>query len=90
MTVFAQVPLKDPETGETKEKMTAFVVERGFGGVTSGPPEKKMGIKCSNTAEIFFEDVKIPAENILGKEGEGFKVTIHKSNFSYLRNIINY
>ncbi|KMQ95777.1 very long-chain specific acyl- mitochondrial [Lasius niger] len=80
MTVFAQLPFKDPKTGETKEKVTAFIVERGFGGVTSGPPEKKMGIKCSNTAEIFFEDVKIPAENLLGNEGEGFKVAMNILN----------
>lgn len=76
MTVFAQVPTKDPETGETKDKITAFIVERSFGGVTSGPPEKKMGIKCSNTAEIHFEDVKIPAENVLSTEGQGFKVLL--------------
>ncbi|XP_071645789.1 very long-chain specific acyl-CoA dehydrogenase, mitochondrial [Temnothorax longispinosus] len=80
MTVFAQMPIKDPKTGETKDKVTAFIVERGFGGVTSGPPEKKMGIKCSNTAAIFFEDVKIPAENLLGKEGEGFKVAMNILN----------
>ncbi|XP_012539464.1 very long-chain specific acyl-CoA dehydrogenase, mitochondrial [Monomorium pharaonis] len=80
MTVFAQVPVTDPKTGKTKDKITAFIVERGFGGVTSGPPEKKMGIKCSNTAAIFFEDVKIPAENVLGKEGEGFKVAMNILN----------
>lgn len=80
MTVFAQVPMKDPRTGETKDKITAFIVERGFGGVTNGPPEKKMGIKCSNTAALFFEDVKIPAENVLGKEGEGFKVAMNILN----------
>jgi len=49
MTVFAQTPVTDPATGETKDKVTAFIVERSFGGVSSGPPEKKMGIKCSNT-----------------------------------------
>ncbi|XP_017892033.1 very long-chain specific acyl-CoA dehydrogenase, mitochondrial [Ceratina calcarata] len=76
MTVFAQVPTKDPETGETKDKVTAFIVERSFGGVTSGPPEKKMGIKCSNTAEVHFENVKIPAENVLNAEGQGFKVAM--------------
>jgi very long chain acyl-CoA dehydrogenase len=79
MTVFAQVPITDPKTGEIKNKMTAFIVERGFGGVTSGPPEKKMGIKCSNTTEVFFEDVKVPTENIIGKEGEGFKVKAEKN-----------
>ncbi|XP_076395518.1 acyl-CoA dehydrogenase very long chain isoform X2 [Megachile rotundata] len=76
MTVFAQVPTKDPETGETKDKVTAFIVERSFGGVTNGPPEKKMGIKCSNTAEVYFEDVKIPVENVLNTEGQGFKVAM--------------
>ena len=67
-TVFAQTPVKDPKTGEVKDKISAFVVERGFGGVTSGPPEKKMGIKASNTAEVHFEDVKVPIENLLGRE----------------------
>lgn len=76
-TVFAQTPVKDPRTGNTKDKVSAFIVERAFGGVTNGPPENKMGIKCSNTAEVYFEDVKIPAENLLGKEGEGFKVQIY-------------
>lgn len=60
--------------------MTAFIVERKFGGVTSGLPEKKMGIKCSNTAEVYYEDVKIPIENILGVEGEGFKVAMNILN----------
>ena len=60
--------MKDAKTGEMKDKISAFIVERGFGGVTSGPPEKKMGIKASNTAEVHFEDVKIPIENLLGGE----------------------
>ena len=42
----------------------------------SGPPEKKMGIKCSNTAEVYFEDTKVPVENVLGGVGEGFKVAM--------------
>ena len=74
MTVFAQTPVTDPTTGETKDKVTAFIVERSFGGVTSGPPEKKMGIKCSNTAEVYYDNVPIPVENVLGGVGEGFKV----------------
>lgn len=51
-----------------KEKVSAFIVERSFGGVTSGPPEKKMGIKASNTAEVHFDNVKIPKENLLGSK----------------------
>ena len=76
MTVFAQTPVTDETTGETKDKVTAFIVERSFGGVTSGPPEKKMGIKASNTAEVYYEDVKVPAENVLGGLGGGFKVSL--------------
>ena len=60
--------------------MSAFIVERSFGGVTSGPPEKKMGIKASNTAEVNFDNVKVPVENILGSEGEGFKIAMNILN----------
>ncbi len=66
--MFAQTPVKDAKTGEVKDKISAFIVERAFGGVSSGKPEKKMGIKASNTAEVYFEDVKIPVENLLGGE----------------------
>ncbi len=64
--MFAQTPVKDPKSGEMKDKISAFVVERSFGGVSSGLPEKKMGIKASNTAEVYFDNVKIPVENLLG------------------------
>ena len=73
-TVFAQTPAIDEKTGQAQTKMTAFVVERKFGGVTHGAPEKKMGIKGSNTAEVYFEDCKVPVENVLGGVGNGFKV----------------
>lgn len=79
-TVFAQVPVKDSRTGLTKNKVTAFIVERDFGGVTSGPPEKKIGIRTSNTTEVFFDDVRIPKENLLGGEGNGFKVAMNILN----------
>lgn len=79
-TVFAKTPVKDEVTGEVKDKVTAFIVERKFGGVKNGPPEKKMGIKCSNTAEVYFEDVKVPTENILGGLGNGFKVAMNILN----------
>ncbi|KAL3272867.1 hypothetical protein HHI36_014328 [Cryptolaemus montrouzieri] len=80
MTVFAQTPVNDPKTGKVVDKVTAFIVERSFGGVTNGPPEKKMGIKCSNTAEVYYEDVKIPVENVLGGVGNGFKVAMNILN----------
>jgi len=79
-TVFAQTPVTDEETGKTKNKVTAFIVERGFGGVTSGPPEKKMGIKASNTAEVSFDEVKVPLENVLDGVGNGFKVAMNILN----------
>merc|ERR1719394_1888446 len=75
-TVFAKTPVTDEATGTTTEKVTAFIVERSFGGVTNGPPEKKMGIKCSNTAEVYFENTPIPVENVLGGVGNGFKVAM--------------
>nr|CDJ86276.1 Acyl-CoA dehydrogenase and Acyl-CoA oxidase dehydrogenase domain containing protein [Haemonchus contortus] len=78
-TVFAQTPVKMPD-GSTKDKVSAFIVERAFGGVTSGPQEKKMGIKGSNTTEVHFDNVKVPVENLLGKEGEGFKVAMNILN----------
>uniref|UniRef100_A0A3P8UM54 Very long-chain specific acyl-CoA dehydrogenase, mitochondrial n=1 Tax=Cynoglossus semilaevis TaxID=244447 RepID=A0A3P8UM54_CYNSE len=79
-TVFAKTPMKDPSTGEVQDKISAFVVERSFGGVTHGPPEKKMGIKASNTAEVYFDNVRVPAECLLGEVGGGFKIAMNILN----------
>jgi len=79
-TVFAKTPITDEKTGTVTEKVSAFIVERSFGGVTNGPPEKKMGIKCSNTAEVYFENTPIPVENVLSKPGDGFKVAMQILN----------
>jgi very long chain acyl-CoA dehydrogenase len=76
-TVFAKTPSAVP--GE-KDGMTAFIVERRFGGVKPGKPEKKLGIKGSNTVELAFEDVPIPRENVLGEVGGGFKVAMQILN----------
>ncbi|XP_052748861.1 very long-chain specific acyl-CoA dehydrogenase, mitochondrial [Galleria mellonella] len=78
MTVFAQTPIE--KDGKTVDKVTAFIVERSFGGVSSGPPENKMGIKCSNTAEVYFEDVRVPTRCVLGGIGNGFKVAMNILN----------
>ncbi|XP_018571262.1 very long-chain specific acyl-CoA dehydrogenase, mitochondrial [Anoplophora glabripennis] len=80
MTVFAQTPVTDKKTGKTVDKVSAFIVERSFGGITNGPPEKKMGIKCSNTAEVYYDNVKVPVENLLGELGSGFKVAMNILN----------
>jgi very long chain acyl-CoA dehydrogenase len=79
-TVFCKTPITDPATGTTTEKVSAFIVERAFGGVTHGPPEKKMGIKCSNTAEVYFENTPVPVENVLSAPGDGFKVAMQILN----------
>ncbi|XP_064456269.1 very long-chain specific acyl-CoA dehydrogenase, mitochondrial-like [Ornithodoros turicata] len=78
-TVFAQTPVKT-DSGEVKDRITAFIVERSFKGVSSGPAEKKMGIRASNTATVNFDDVQVPVENVLGEVGEGFKVAMHILN----------
>ncbi|XP_038207818.1 very long-chain specific acyl-CoA dehydrogenase, mitochondrial [Zerene cesonia] len=78
MTVFAQTPIE--KDGKTVDKVTAFIVERSFGGVSSGPPENKMGIRCSNTTEVYYEDVRVPVANVLGGVGNGFKVAMNILN----------
>jgi acyl-CoA dehydrogenase family protein 9 len=75
-TVFARTSA--PDAGQ-KPKITAFIVERGM-GVKNGPPEHKLGIRGSSTTEVFFEDVRVPAQNILGEVGRGFKVAMEVLN----------
>lgn len=74
-TVFARTNVTN-ENGEIEDKITAFVVERAFGGVSNGKPEDKMGIRGSNTCEVIFENTPIPVENVLGEVGGGFKVAM--------------
>lgn len=56
--------------------LSAFIVESKWPGVVIGPDEHKMGIKGSSTAQIYFNDVKVPVENLLGKRGEGFRIAL--------------
>ncbi|CAH3170212.1 unnamed protein product [Porites lobata] len=79
LTVFARTDYAD-DKGEKQDKITAFIVEREFGGVTSGKPEDKLGIRGSNTCEIHFDNTPIPVENVLGKVGGGFKVAMNILN----------
>uniref|UniRef100_A0A674GV85 Very long-chain specific acyl-CoA dehydrogenase, mitochondrial n=1 Tax=Taeniopygia guttata TaxID=59729 RepID=A0A674GV85_TAEGU len=79
-TVFAQTPVRDERSGESRERITAFLVERGFGGVTHGPSEKKLGIRASNTTSLHFDSVRVPAQNVLGGLGGGFKVAMNILN----------
>jgi len=63
------------------EQFSAFVVERAFGGLTSGKEEHKMGLHGSSTTAIVLQDVKVPAENLLGEVGKGNKVAFNVLNF---------
>uniref|UniRef100_A0A803YR44 Acyl-CoA dehydrogenase family member 9 n=1 Tax=Meleagris gallopavo TaxID=9103 RepID=A0A803YR44_MELGA len=78
-TVFARTEIVEKD-GQVKDKITAFIVERDFGGVTHGKPEDKLGIRGSNTCEVHFENTKVPVENVLGEIGGGFKVAMNILN----------
>lgn len=56
--------------------ISAFIVERDFEGFKLGTVEDKLGINASGTAELYFEDMKVPAENLLGEEGQGYKIAL--------------
>jgi alkylation response protein AidB-like acyl-CoA dehydrogenase len=61
-------------TDKTKNKsISAFIVEKGTPGFSSGKKENKLGMRCSETASLLFDNVRIPAENLIGVAGEGFK-----------------
>jgi alkylation response protein AidB-like acyl-CoA dehydrogenase len=72
-TVFAKTT---PDTRGQKGSITAFIVTRDLGGVTNGPHEDKMGIRASSTTAMYFDNVKVPVENVIGEEGKGFKVAM--------------
>ncbi len=75
-TVFAKVD---------GDKFTAFIVERGTEGFTQGPEEHKMGIKGSSTVQLYFQDAKVPVENLLGEIGKGHKIAFNILNIGRLK-----
>lgn len=77
-TVFAKI------NGE-KDKFTAFLVERAWPGVTPGAEEKKMGIKGSSTTAVYFDNVKVPVENVLGEIGRGHIIAFNVLNLGRLK-----
>ncbi len=75
-TVFAKVD---------GDKFTGFIVERGTEGFTQGPEEHKMGIKGSSTVQLYFQDCKVPVENVLGEIGKGHKIAFNILNIGRLK-----
>jgi len=75
-TVFAKVD---------GDKFTAFIVDRGTEGFTQGPEEHKMGIKGSSTVQLYFQDCKVPVENVLGEIGKGHKIAFNILNIGRLK-----
>jgi alkylation response protein AidB-like acyl-CoA dehydrogenase len=67
------------------EKFTAFLVERRFPGVTSGAEEHKMGIKGSSTTAVYFDNVRVPVENVLGEIGRGHIIAFNILNIGRLK-----
>src|SRR6266853_1388277 len=67
------------------EKFTAFIVERAFGGLSSGAEEHKMGIRGSSTTAIYFDNVKVPVENVLGEIGRGHVIAFNILNIGRLK-----
>jgi len=66
----------------THNNASVFILEKGTPGFTVGKKESKLGIKCSDTRELIFEDVEIPVENRLGEEGDGFHIMMKTLDFS--------
>lgn len=70
---------------DNDKNLTAFIVEKGFGGITMNEPEKKMGIKGSDTRQIFFNDCKVPVENMLSTRENGFKIAVNILNIGRIK-----
>ena len=73
-TVFVIYALTDP--GKGMKGLSAFIVEKGMPGFTIGAVDHKLGIRSSNTVELLFKDVRLPAAYLLGREGEGMKIAM--------------
>jgi len=77
MVVFAKI--------DNDENLSAFIVEKNFGGITLNPEEHKMGIKGSSTRQIFFNDCKVPVENMLSERQNGFKIAVNILNLGRIK-----
>ncbi len=79
--VFAKIE----ENGETDKNLSAFIIEKSHGGITMNEPEHKMGIKGSDTRQIFFNDCLVPVENQLSERQNGFKIAVNILNIGRIK-----
>jgi len=70
---------------DNDKNLSAFIVEKSFGGITMNEEEKKMGIKGSSTRQIFFNDCKVPVENLLSERENGFKIAVNILNIGRIK-----
>lgn len=70
---------------DNDKNLTAFIVEKSFGGITMNEEEHKMGIKGSSTRQIFFNDCKVPVENLLSERENGFKIAVNILNIGRIK-----
>ena len=70
---------------DNDKNLTAFIIEKTFGGITMNEEEKKMGIKGSSTRQVFFTDCKVPVENLLSERENGFKIAVNILNIGRIK-----
>ncbi len=70
---------------DNDENLSAFIVEKNYPGLTLNPEEHKMGIKGSSTRQVFFNDCKVPVENLLSERGNGFKIAVNILNLGRVK-----
>jgi alkylation response protein AidB-like acyl-CoA dehydrogenase len=83
--VFAKLEVPATAAGENSAQFTAFIVERGFPGVSSGKEEHKLGLLGSSTTPLILQDAKVPAGNLLGDIGKGHKIAFNTLNYGRLK-----
>lgn len=81
---FADVMIVFAKIGDDRN-LSAFIVERNFGGITMNEEERKMGIKGSSTRQVFFNDCPVPIQNLLSKRGNGFKIAVNILNIGRIK-----
>lgn len=81
---FADIFIVFAKIGDDKN-LSAFIIEKSFGGITMNEEEKKMGIKGSSTRQLFFNDCQVPAENLLSERGNGFKIAVNILNIGRIK-----